>query len=70
MLCPVCHGRRFIAGVKDCRPCPECGGFGDVHCCDGLQTQPGSTGSNSAPPSPSAITTARTDRAYRHESNE
>ena len=37
MLCSRCYGRRmiFLEGVP--RPCPECGGFGDVHCCDGLQ---------------------------------
>ena len=24
-------------------PCPECGGAGEIHCCEGLQVQPGGT---------------------------
>jgi hypothetical protein len=40
MLCPCCNGKHWV--VKDGRlqPCPECGGFGEVHCCDGLCEQP------------------------------
>jgi DnaJ-class molecular chaperone len=39
MLCPRCHGKQLLDG----RPCPECGGFGVVHCCEGLTEQPGPT---------------------------
>ena len=43
MLCHVCHGRHFI--IVDGRqvPCPECEGFGELHCCDGLTEQPDPT---------------------------
>jgi hypothetical protein len=40
MLCPTCHGRHVINSAAGCRPCPECGGMGEVHCCDGLAAQP------------------------------
>ena len=44
MLCPICHGTRYVL-VDGCRrPCPECGGFGEIHCCDGLAEQPDPTG--------------------------
>lgn len=40
MICETCHGRRFIErrAAGECpreEPCPECGGFGIVHCCEG-----------------------------------
>jgi hypothetical protein len=41
MLCPVCHGTRVAPGVYPPRPCPECQGMGEVHCCEGLVAQPG-----------------------------
>ena len=40
MLCPVCHGRHFVVVAGVTRPCPECGGVGEIHCCEGLQAQP------------------------------
>jgi hypothetical protein len=40
MLCPTCHGQRFLFINDQLAPCPECGGYGEVHCCDGLQEQP------------------------------
>ncbi len=40
MLCPNCHGQRFVPGPRGLVPCPECGGHGEIHCCDGLQEQP------------------------------
>ena len=42
MLCPWCHGKG-VAGLEGGRqaPCPECGGCGLVHCCEGLREQPG-----------------------------
>jgi hypothetical protein len=44
MLCPICHGTRYVL-VDGCRrPCPECGGFGEIHCCDGLAEQPDPVG--------------------------
>lgn len=41
MLCPNCHGRHIIATPQGEQPCPECGGMGEIHCCDGLQEQDG-----------------------------
>jgi hypothetical protein len=41
MLCPVCHGRHLVEVAGTVRPCPECGGMGEIHCCEGLQVQPG-----------------------------
>lgn len=35
MLCPRCHGTRYAVANGHRVPCPECGGFGEVHCCDG-----------------------------------
>jgi hypothetical protein len=47
MLCPDCHGKGLVeapagpARLSGPAPCPECGGSGVVHCCEGLQAQPG-----------------------------
>ena len=47
MLCPDCHGKGLVetpAGPGRQRhpwPCPGCSGVGVVHCCEGLQAQPG-----------------------------
>ena len=30
MICEACHGQQTFP------PCPECGGCGIAHCCDGL----------------------------------
>ncbi|VTS03117.1 unnamed protein product [Tuwongella immobilis] len=40
MICPMCHGKQwsFVQGTP--RPCPECSGFGSIHCCEGLQGCP------------------------------
>jgi hypothetical protein len=40
MLCDNCHGRRVIPDERGPYLCPECGGRGETHCCDGLQEQP------------------------------
>lgn len=40
MLCPRCHGTRFVIENGQRLPCPECGGMGEIHCCDGLMEQP------------------------------
>src|SRR5262245_38238194 len=40
MLCPHCHGRRTITDKGPPAPCPECEGRGEIHCCEGLQSQP------------------------------
>ena len=45
MRCEACHGRGYVwRGASDDDlvvfnqvPCPECGGCGVGHCCDGLQ---------------------------------
>ena len=39
MLCPVCHGTHVTVVNGRRVPCPECGGLGEIHCCDGLQEQ-------------------------------
>jgi hypothetical protein len=39
MLCPVCHGTHVTVVGGRRVPCPECGGLGEIHCCDGLQEQ-------------------------------
>jgi hypothetical protein len=41
MLCPVCYGKHVVTLDGRQLPCPECAGAGEVHCCDGLQEQPG-----------------------------
>jgi hypothetical protein len=46
MLCETCQwaGRRgFVRGPRgdnDMIPCPDCGGTGIAHCCDGICEQP------------------------------
>ena len=40
MLCPRCHGTHVIVEAGQPRPCPECQGMGEIHCCDGLTEQP------------------------------
>jgi hypothetical protein len=39
MLCGTCHGKGTIVRDGRPRPCEECGGFGVLHCCEGLQVQ-------------------------------
>lgn len=50
MQCPICHGtgEHIYYVYKQMPPdtpsqvkiaCQECGGFGIIHCCDGLQCQ-------------------------------
>ena len=41
MLCPRCHGTHVVLVNGQRLPCPECAGIGEIHCCDGLQEQPG-----------------------------
>jgi hypothetical protein len=40
MLCPCCNGQHWITKEGHVQPCPECGGLGEVHCCEGLSEQP------------------------------
>ncbi len=40
MLCSNCHGQHFVVRKGQLVPCPECGGMGEIHCCDGLVAQP------------------------------
>jgi hypothetical protein len=53
MLCPVCYGRHFVLVEGRQVPCPECQGFGELHCCDGLTEQPGPGDAEQAPKAPS-----------------
>ena len=39
MLCPRCHGKHVVVVNEAVVPCPECGGLGELHCCDGLREQ-------------------------------
>lgn len=53
MLCEVCYGKHVVTVNGRRLPCPECGGAGEVHCCDGLQEQPGpDAGRREEPPGP------------------
>lgn len=36
MRCEVCQG----SGLRLNAPCAECGGFGIIHCCEGLVASP------------------------------
>jgi len=49
MRCERCRGDGWLLvpaptkfGLPEEVPCPECGGSGIAHCCEGDQTQPGS----------------------------
>jgi hypothetical protein len=37
MICPICQGARVVWRGYHAEPCPECGGCGVAHCCDGHQ---------------------------------
>lgn len=39
MICPRCFGKHVEVADGAMAPCPECGGQGELHCCDGLQEQ-------------------------------
>ena len=39
MVCHSCHGQHWVLRGGQMMPCPECGGLGEVHCCDGLVAQ-------------------------------
>jgi hypothetical protein len=36
MLCPTCHGHHWLSTPNGSEPCTECGGMGEIHCCEGL----------------------------------
>ena len=43
MICPTCHGKGYVRspyipdlGLWVHSPCPDCGGCGIAHCCDGI----------------------------------
>ena len=40
MLCPRCFGTHVDIQHGQQVPCPDCGGLGEIHCCDGLTEQP------------------------------
>ncbi len=50
MRCTECHGRGVFGTINSdgeygplfprALPCPECGGTGHLHCCEGLREQP------------------------------
>jgi hypothetical protein len=56
MMCHSCHGQHWVIRGGQITPCPECGGLGEVHCCDGLVAQPDYSSNFSSPilASPSA----------------
>jgi hypothetical protein len=39
MICPRCYGKHVEVEDGVIAPCPECGGLGEIHCCDGLREQ-------------------------------
>ena len=48
MLCPACYGKGMIQRDGAMRPCPECGGWGVLSCCEGLVAQPNDKPEDSA----------------------
>jgi hypothetical protein len=46
MICPFCQGQRLVRVQGKPQPCEECGGKGEIHCCEGLQAQPEGTHRN------------------------
>lgn len=52
MLCPRCHGTHVVLVSGQRVPCPECGGVGEIHCCDGLTEQPDADCDATAPDRP------------------
>jgi len=40
MVCHACHGQHWVLRGGQMTPCPECGGLGEIHCCEGLVAQP------------------------------
>ena len=54
MLCPRCHGSHYVLTSGRPLPCPECGGVGELNCCDGLMEQPDSAGFLPAAPNGAA----------------
>jgi RecJ-like exonuclease len=68
MLCPRCYGTHVVTVNGRRLPCPECAGVGEIHCCDGLQEQPGECETSPLPdadtsdhPHPPAGTATRSD---------
>jgi hypothetical protein len=39
MVCHQCHGQHWVIRGGLMCPCPECGGLGEIHCCEGLVAQ-------------------------------
>ncbi len=39
MVCHQCHGQHWVIRAGQMCPCPECGGLGEIHCCEGLVAQ-------------------------------
>lgn len=40
MICPTCWGLGDNNIIYEFKPCPDCGGTGIIHCCEGNQCQP------------------------------
>lgn len=41
MRCPTCDGRGWVSpAINITRPCPDCGGCGFAHCCEGDRAEP------------------------------
>jgi hypothetical protein len=69
MICHYCC-RGYIADGFDVRPCPECGGCGIVHCCEGERPDQCAENMRRAPPGlapADTIDEARRDRGERCE---
>lgn len=53
MICRYCC-RGYIADGFDVRPCPECGGSGFIHCCEGERPDQCPERSREATPEPAS----------------
>lgn len=55
MICDYCHGKHIVVVRGKLQPCEECGGMGEIHCCEGLMAQPEPVSINAVPPFRSAL---------------
>jgi hypothetical protein len=73
MICETCHGKGAIEERPGpdqpalLVPCPDCGGYGIGHCCDGLAEQ--DLDGEAAEPGPTAIDRPKKPNGHSDRSN-